>query len=127
MCWAEKLPKDIQAVHLYGELIAMLNDNHEVIVFNVSSPYTCKQEGWAAEVLSLNSITSKSQNLHPSDHEIIWSSWATNSDTVDALLSCKIGVNHNVFRVSIRTSVVCKVWFCNLISQISNSTFVLGI
>ncbi|MCJ1439212.1 hypothetical protein MMC27_008603 [Xylographa pallens] len=106
MCWAEKLPKDAQAVQVYGELIAVLNDNHEVIVFNVSSPYTCKQEGWAAEVLSHYSITSESQNLHPSDHEIIWSPWATNSDTVNALLSCKIGADHSMFRVSIKTSVV---------------------
>ena len=108
MCWAKDLPKDVQAVQVYGKLIAVLNDDHEVVVFDVSSPYTCKEEDWAAVVLCHNSITPKSQNIHLSGYETIWSSWATNSDTVDALLSCKIDAVRNVFRVSIKTSVVCN-------------------
>ncbi|MCJ1284681.1 hypothetical protein MMC26_004017 [Xylographa opegraphella] len=105
MCWAKELPKDVQAVQAYGELIAVLNDNHEIIVVSVSSPYICKQEGWSAEVLSHSSIITNSQNRHSSDHEIMWSSWATKSDTVDALLSCKTGGDHNIFKFSIKSSV----------------------
>ena len=108
MSWAKELPEDVQAVQFYGGLIAVLNDNHEVFVFNVSSPYTCKQDLWTAGVLCHHTVTSQSQKLHPSGHEIIWSSWATNSDTVDALLSCKTGAKRSIFRISIKTSVVCK-------------------
>ncbi|MCJ1390292.1 hypothetical protein MMC18_003150 [Xylographa bjoerkii] len=106
ICWAKELPKDIQAAQRCGQLLAVLNDNDEVIVFDISSPYTCKQEGWAAKVLSHNSITSKSHKLHTSGHEIVWSSWATKSDSVDALVSCKIDTERSTFRISIKTSVV---------------------
>ncbi|MCJ1404488.1 hypothetical protein MMC11_007714 [Xylographa trunciseda] len=109
ICWAEGLPRDVTTAQKCEQLLAVLNDNNEIVIFDVSSPYTCRQEGWTAEILSHKSITSRSHKLHSSGHEIAWSSWTTKRDAVDALVSCKIGVDYTIFRISIKTSMVVDI------------------
>ena len=109
MCWADELPDSVQAARGLTSILAVVNDNEEVIVLEVSSPYNQRQERWAVKALCYHSIMSKNRKiLHRSCHEITWSSWVKRRDAVEALIYCKRGPDHSVFRISIKNSAVRK-------------------